>query len=197
MDKPLYKQETYKGYTIKIMWDTDPAFPDWLDFGTFFSNCREFDPHNHRINELFCEDENGNEKLDDSYLCLPVYAYIHGGISLSTNRNGQFADKWDSGVAGYMAVEKDKIIKETGNLSDGAINKAYRLLECEVQEWDDYVQGNVFGFVIENSDGESVDSCWGYFGNPSDPMCDAKGTIDFLVKKEEKFKAVTEPFWID
>lgn len=37
-------------------------------------------------------------------------------------------------------------------------------LEEELGEWDKYVQGDVYGYVVEGPDGDHYDSCWGFYG---------------------------------
>lgn len=37
---------------------------------------------------------------------IPFYAYIHGDISFNIDCSGQFCDRWDSGLAGYIWVSK-------------------------------------------------------------------------------------------
>ena len=39
----------------------------------------------------------------DNIITYPVYAYIHGNMALSLT---PFGDKWDSGLAGYIVLEK-------------------------------------------------------------------------------------------
>ena len=34
----------------------------------------------------------------------------------------------------------------------------------EVAEYDQYLTGQVYGYVIEDEDGDHVDSCWGFIG---------------------------------
>jgi hypothetical protein len=52
---------------------------------------------------------------------------------------------------------------------------AERAAECLVNEWNDYLSGNVYGYRVKDSDGDTVDSCWGYTGDPGDP--DASGVV--------------------
>jgi SAM-dependent methyltransferase len=35
-----------------------------------------------------------------------------------------------------------------------------------VEAYDDYLNGNVWGWVVESPDGDVVESCWGYSGDP-------------------------------
>ncbi|HUX02457.1 MAG TPA: hypothetical protein VMY35_15960, partial [Phycisphaerae bacterium] len=37
-------------------------------------------------------------------------------------------------------------------------------LRAEVSTYDDYLTGQVFGYVVEDEDGNDLDSCWGFYG---------------------------------
>ena len=39
---------------------------------------------------------------------------------------------------------------------------ARRLLRAELEELDAVLQGEVYGYAVEDADGETVDSCWGF-----------------------------------
>jgi len=68
---------------------------------------------------------------------------------------------WDSGQVGWTYATKEMIVKEYGK------NKrklAEKVLRGEVETFDQYLKGDVYGYIIQNSDGETVDSCWGFYG---------------------------------
>ena len=48
---------------------------------------------------------------DEGYIWLPVYAYIHSGVMLST---GAFSCPWDSGQCGVIRVSEEKILEDFG-----------------------------------------------------------------------------------
>ena len=108
--------------------------------------------------------------IDRNYLILPLYLYDHSGITIST---GPFSCPWDSGQVGWIYVSHKKIRKEysvksvrhvysvAGKRIKKAITAARELLESEVEIYDAYITGSVYGYVIEK-DGEDIDSCWGY-----------------------------------
>lgn len=101
--------------------------------------------------------------LEKHYLILPLYLYDHSGITMST---GRFSDPWDSGQVGWIYCTKKKAVEEFGKkvLTKAVREKALKYLESEVETYDQYLTGDVYGYVIENSDGDDVDSCWGFFG---------------------------------
>lgn len=97
---------------------------------------------------------------------LPVYAYVHSGVALST---APFNDPWDSWRSGFVYSE------DAGVTDD--------MLREYVETYNKYLAGDVWGFVVEEAveligqqeDGTTVerkqwvelDSCWGFLG--SDP----------------------------
>ena len=46
--------------------------------------------------------------------------------------------------------------------------RAKACLQSEVEVYDQYLTGEVYGFRVLGEDDTEVDSCWGFFG--SDPM---------------------------
>lgn len=190
MEKIVYEKEEYKGYNCIVYYDPDPMSPDdWDTLGTIYSNHRDYNPQNHRIDEILVEDDDGNRHIDPDYIYVNIYAYIHGGVALSCSRSGQFADRWDSGLFGVMAVEKSKAVKEFGDLSvPENMERVLKCLEGEVECWDMYYQGIIFGFVVEDQDEDTYDSCWGFYGydGAKEAMLEAKSYVDFYIKKAEE-----------
>ena len=37
-----------------------------------------------------------------------------------------------------------------------------------IKSWNDYLSGNVYGFIIEDEKGEQLGSCWGFYGDIED-----------------------------
>ena len=104
-----------------------------------------------RVNELI------ESAVRDGYLILPLFLMDHSGITIST---GSFSCPWDSGQVGYIICDNETIEREWG----GDRDLAEKCLEAEVSVYDDYLTGNVYGFIVEDEDGEEIDSCFGFFG---------------------------------
>lgn len=110
--------------------------------------------------------------LSDGYVILPLYLYDHSGISMSVGRDYPFNCPWDSGQVGVIVCDKKTIIEEFGGNMDTAVNA----LRAEVEVYDHYLRGDVYGFIIEERetedcehcergfDWEHVDSCGGFYG---------------------------------
>ena len=100
-------------------------------------------------------------RLDKYYFILPLYLYDHSGITMST---GGFSCSWDSGQVGFIYVSKERAREEYGfkRLTKERVQKVYEYLDNEVKTYAAYLEGDVYGYVIEG--GDIDDSCWGYVG---------------------------------
>jgi hypothetical protein len=103
--------------------------------------------------------------LKQKAVILPLYLYDHSGITMSTSR---FSCPWDSGQVGYIFVPLKRAREEFRDMPDNELReKAREALRAEVEVYDKYISGQVFMFLIEDEDGEIVDSCGGFFDRES------------------------------
>ncbi len=98
-------------------------------------------------------------KEEDIHTILPLILLDHSGLSMSTGRSWPFDCQWDAGQVGFIYATKANV-KEWGIADD----KVEDGLRAEVATYDQYLRGDVWGYVIER-DGEHVDSCWGFYGH--------------------------------
>ena len=187
-----YKTIEYRGYNINIKYDSDSRSPrEWDNLGVIYSNHRNYSPDDHSIEELLeqeCyQDDNyrfSPDKFSEDYIWLRIYAYIHGGITISCGESCPYNDRWDSGLFGIIAVDKNIVKKEYGctQISDEIRNKVIGVLKSEYT-------GSVYGFEVTKIDNDDVlDSCWGYYGDDSveDIEAECKSVIDGFVKEEKQ-----------
>lgn len=92
----------------------------------------------------------------------PLYMYDHSGITVSTS---PFRCPWDSGQIGWVFITPEKI-KEAG-LNRPRHIKLEAWLQAEVNTYDQFIRGDIYGFRLSRK-GEEVDSVWGFYG--SDPL---------------------------
>jgi hypothetical protein len=179
------KTEIYKNHKIEIYQDSDPESPrEWDNVGTmvcFHSRYTLGDKHGFGSPDEF--QEWVEENKEDIVVILPIYMYDHSGITISTSRTGQYVDRWDSGQVGYIYVTKDKVKEEWGE-TDKAIEKATSYLEGEVETYDQYLTGDIYGFII-NGLYVNGDSCWNFYGEKS-AIEEAKSEIDSSINYYEK-----------
>ena len=180
MTEPVETIKT-KNYIADIYYDTHAESPREINdnLGTLIAFHSRFDLSD---NDYWQKEELINHVEQNDVLALPVYFYEHGGISLSTS---EFSCKWDSGQVGYIFVSYEDIIKEYGKLD---IQTAIKVLKGEVEEYSQYVNGEVYGYLIYNKEEQydcpdSIYSCWGFIGDKY-----IKEEVNQILKKLEENK---------
>lgn len=182
----VLRNEMVEGFRVRIIQDTDAEPPTCdEDNGYVYivtTDNREFVRHPQILSfgkvtaELFREtdDEEMTQmqwEIKEKFEVYPLYAYIHSGIALSLERVGQFSCPWDSGQIGFVLVSK-----EPGIFKDDTEGTRLEVAQGMVESWNQYFQGDVWGYVIErplndeadpddDDDWELVDSCWGFYGD--------------------------------
>jgi hypothetical protein len=120
----------------------------------------------------------------EGYILIPLHLYDHSGLTISTR---PFGCIFDSGQVGWIICDNETIEREFKG--DRAL--AGKCLRAEVEVYDDYLTNNVYGFIIEDENGEHIDSCWGFYG--SDPR--TNGMADYLSEEELELAELSEaPF---
>jgi len=125
--------------------------------------------------------------IEKNIVWLPLYLYDHSGITMNTTG---FSCPWDSGKVGFIFTTKENIRKEYNikSVTKEWIKKIEGYLKNEVDTYDDYLTGNVYGYVVKDTDGEIIDSCCGYYGydhEKSGLLEAAKGYIDWYLDERE------------
>lgn len=135
-------------------------------------------------------------KVDKFYVVLPLYIYDHSGVTMSTST---FSCPWDSGWVGFIYVSYAEAEKQYGypemKLPRHSPEKYQRIVEAlksEVETYDQFLTGEVYGFTVEKLNyefekpvgdvdaddndlpWEQSDSCWGFFGDDAEEsgMCE-------------------------
>lgn len=202
--------ETYRGYHIAIQYDMDSLNPrkENDNAGTmvcFHKNYdlgddHEYDAPSSAVAAICDIDEDDllpcpgsayelKEALDKAPLyVLPLYLYDHSGITMNTTG---FNCPWDSGQVGFIYITNETADEEWPLREDESEEersvRIYNYLVNEVKEYDDYLTGNVYGYVIStlDEDGEAEDeipdggSCWGFLGDyETNALIEARAVID-------------------
>lgn len=109
-------------------------------------------------------DERLMDLFKKDHIILPVYMYEHSGVVLNTHG---FSCPWDSGQVGFIYVSKEKVRSEYGvkRITKKLLEKVEGVLASEIEVYSDYVDGNVYGYVLKDKEGNDVDSCWGFIGS--------------------------------
>ena len=165
VEHSAYWTEEHKGHTIRIMHDQDPESPrEWDNLGCMvcFHGRYNLGDNDHG----FSDPDDFREFLETptgkSAVIMPLYLYDHSGITMST---GTFSCPWDSGQVGYIYANREKVLREfnRARMTRKLADHIRRILTAEVETYDQFLTGDVYGFEIEK-DGESLDSCWGFYG---------------------------------
>ncbi len=176
-------------YLIEIYHDESPESPrKWDNLGTMVCFHRRYDlgdKHDYCFDNCYGWEEMKEEliKQENVHTILPLYLYDHSGITIST---GPFSCNWDSGQIGWIFVSKEKVKKEGIDES-----KVEQYLKGEVETYDQYIRGNVYGYRIYevttcnlgHDHEEDLHSCWGFYG---EDYClqEAKDIVNHLIEKE-------------
>lgn len=147
------------GYTLKIIPDENSLNPrtDCDHLGIMLCWHRRYslgDSHSYDTPQDFAE----SAAAKDMFVCLPVYLLDHSGLYVSVN---DFNDSWDSGQLGFIYCTKQDAQKWFNN-TDVTEDEIKKELTAEVEEYNDYLNGAWYGFLIEGLDGEVEDSCGGF-----------------------------------
>ena len=200
----MNEKTEYKGYFYSIEQDENAENP------------RDFDHFTHMItvpqrHNKFDDEEMSREEIEEiikrkDVIALPLIIYDHSGIWMSTGRQYPFNDPWDSSHIGFIYVTLEEIRREMGrpkprknninpdikaikHVTKADREHAIRLMKSEVQEYSDWLSGNVWGFVVyDGEDDDVVDSCWGYYGDEGYRYAEqeAKSIIDWRVEQDAK-----------
>lgn len=101
--------------------------------------------------------------MNKKYVWLPVYKYEHSGISFNTTG---YNCPWDSGLIGLIYVDRKRIHEEFSvkRISSALKERILNTLRSEVDEFSAWANGEVYGFSIEDENGDVLDSCGGFYG---------------------------------
>lgn len=189
----IVKEVTVGNETVKIVADDSASSPredDNLCRVIFVGNHNHLgDKHSLDFSEGFSSrqdfidrgEEIVRKHFKDVAVCFPVHLYEHGRASISISNSYPYNDRWDSGTIGFAIVTKEDIRENWGikSVTKKYIEYAERILKAEVETLNQYVMGEVYGFIVEDEDGNHIDSCYGFYGSDFK----TNGIGDYLGKK--------------
>lgn len=120
--------------------------------------------------EFVADLESGGDKV---LAIVPIWIYQHSGIALKAQveRPGYpFTCQWDSGQVGwaYVMESRAKELECVGSYQhDGETitwDKARYEADMaqEVELYDRWSRGEFAGYIVEDEDGDKLESCWGF-----------------------------------
>lgn len=129
-------------------------------------------------------------------ITLPLYLYDHSGITMNTTG---FHCGWDSGQVGWIFCTGADALHEWGNkrLTKRVIEKAEACLKAEVETYDQFLTGQVYGFTIyehgaeeEPESGNDLASCWGFFSSDFGDDWETNGMADHWPEDWKTYRIV-------
>ena len=156
---PLNPREDYNSCTICYVrncylgsskYDNDMDFTDSDDLNDYLAELKD----------------RGTE-----FVSVPLYAYVHSGITIST---GSFNDPWDSGCFGVAICTKEQVVEAFGNDTDWQ-QHAKDIIESEIDTYDKYIRGDVYVYTVyeydkDTQDWDIVDTCGGFYSDDENEM---------------------------
>ena len=169
-------------HIMAIYRDECPESPrEWDNMGVMvcFHNRYNLGDRDHGYSKEDFDNWDELEKIiwddEDPIVVLPLYLYDHSGITIKTS---PFSSSWDSGKVGYIFARKKDVKKmlliET--IVGAAEKRVTDILNGEIETYDQYLRGDVYGFIIEDRKGNDIDSCGGFYGD--DPK--ENGMMDYI-----------------
>lgn len=158
---------------------------DLLEYGDEYRN-RMYDKHG---DTKFLFDKLLERLNKKGYVALPVYAYIHSGVVVATT---PFNCPWDSGLSGLTYVKRTDYIEDFGtkrNIKNSDIEEA---LKINLDTFNDWLQGNVYRFSIDDEETDDVlDSCGGFYGDEyAEDMVDNINYGEYGYTREEMLQII-------
>lgn len=200
-----FEKFEHKGFTVKLVPDECEDNPrEWDNLGTMVCWHRHYnlgDESPRESVDSWLESQLGDvgDKSTEEMLAMfmkdklliPIMAYEHGGITIRAYDYGNFPDQqWDCGQLGFIYVTHDKIKKEysISRLTKKALASARKCLENEIEVYNDYLTGYVCGYIVEDSEGNIMDSCYGFFGEEGTKQARQEGidSAEYHAKEKEK-----------
>ena len=184
----------YKGYQIVIETDDNAGNPrtEWDNLGTMACFHKRYSLGDDKKTHELDSDDFANwaamkkhiETVLNAAVVLPIYMYDHSGQTVNTTG---FSCQWDSGQIGFIFITKEKARHEYSvkRISKKLKARLTEYLISEVQTYDDYMTGSVYGYKVLDENEEELDACWGYYGDnheKSGLMEAAKNAIDCRIK---------------
>ena len=128
-----------------------------------------------------CDEWNKVHLLEKQYRFYPLTMLSHSGIWLQMDSSFSCdPGGWDTSHVGLILVSRKEWKTE---------KKAQEAAQSLIKEWNDNLSGNVYGYVVEDSEGFVVDSVWGFTGDYDKSGCldQARDAAYAYAKRDKKF----------
>lgn len=175
-EEPTAEQFEHAGCSVRIVYDYDAPSPrDQDNLSTLVCRYNGYELGDEQAAADTIEELRDELIARGAIVLLPLFVYEHSGITMSTGRdvlagmepadvaatgrNPFDAAGWDTSFVGFAYTTAERVTELGAPPEDAAAQ-----VEAEVEEYDRYLRGECFGYVIEDDAGEHLDSCWGFIG---------------------------------
>lgn len=200
------------GLKVKICWEEDARFADPRDcdnLGTmvcwhpdYILGDAQLGGSGGAVDNLFTtengrSDFSGMEAVErylsfTGALCImPLYLLDHSGLSIRAGSPSPFdspkvradhrgaAMGFDTTMVGFIYTTRERIAELCGD-AELDIQEA---LNAEVKEYNSWLSGEVYYYVVEDEDGEILDSCGGFIGSDH-VMSEARAAAEWEARQK-------------
>ena len=180
---------------LEIVYDQDSESPrEWSNLGYFITVDRnKYSPDQNKTLEVLVKNSGEEADSQNTHIAMiktglhlmgeevlaiyPVTKYEHGGVSYSLGT----AHGFDNSNNGFYIVT-DKTAKELGTPS-----KSFeKVIKQELEVYNKWCNGEVYGFRLYDSFGDELDSCYGFYD-----IEDIREHLPKEWKKEDLTKYIT------
>lgn len=189
--------ETEEGITLKIILDAhgDTESPLEDDRAVIFAvlhrryinpakTLTKFDADDNSYDfnsvEGIAKFEADNAGPDSEWAVFPLFMYDHSGTVYQCSTGGNpFSCPWDSGRVGIIAMLKAEVGPDP-----------LKSAQATCETYTDWANGNIYGFVVEDEDGEELDACWGFIGDSDGyVLAEGRDILTYHVNKKREADA--------
>lgn len=149
------------GFTAEIHYDQDTEMPYAGDEGLHIVvlHGRYIDPSKGAIGSDPKAVQKWCDENDSDWYTVPLWMYDHSGTVYRVGGENPFHCPWDSGRVGIIALKRS----EWG--SEGVTEeKLFEYAQGVAETYSQWANGECFGYILKDEDGEEIDSCWGFIG---------------------------------
>jgi hypothetical protein len=190
--KEPFEIEMYRNTEIELHYDTNSQSPNDWDNDTAFLIYDHSDfataPYGMKPSDADDIFERWSKRKRTYFIngyyhwIFPVFAYIHGGVSLYLSRSAASMYEpsgFDTSFKGFVLVTRQRT-------QFWCREDAFKYAGEILKEWNQYNNGEVYGYVTKHG------SCWGFYGDDGKKQMieEAKSEIDHAMNRRMKEKIV-------
>src|SRR5437870_3686288 len=151
---------------MKLRIEQDPNAPNPREAGHLFGKIVHWHPRRN-LGERVDDREAGRAAMSPGAIRLPISLFDHSCVRLWVGILPFWSDPrgGDSGHVGYIYATPEDIAKyfKGGDAADTSLARKVRhMLHDEIKDFDQYLRGDVWKYIVENNAGNRLDSRGGF-----------------------------------